>query len=296
MTYVLITPARNEADYIENTLKSVTTQTMPPKKWVIVSDGSTDDTEAIVERYAEKHAYIELVVRVAGTGRSFGSKVLAFNSGYERLEGEDYSFIGNLDADVSLDSDYFERLLQHFGERPRLGIAGGAIFESAGGEYRARSGNRIRSVAGAVQMFRRECFQEVDGYLPIETGGEDSLAGVMARMRGWEVESFPGLMVRHHRATSTALGSGRLSVSFRLGRGDYAFGNHPLYQLCKSVRRLLYRPTIIATSFHLAGYFWAALGNDKIAVPNDVYRYLRREQLARLREVPMRLRGSRRSL
>ncbi len=296
MRYVLVTPARNEADYIENTLKSVTAQTIPPKKWVIVSDASTDSTEAIVERYAKKYPYIELVVRVAGTGRDFGSKVFAFNAGYERLEGEDYSFIGNLDADVSLDPDYFERLLQHFVERPKLGIGGGAIFEAAGGEYRARSGNRIRSVAGAVQMFRRECFQEVGGYSPIATGGIDTVAVVTAQMLGWEAESFPELMVRHHRITSTALGSGSISVNFRVGRRDYALGNHPLYQLCKSVRRSLNRPMIIGSYFQLAGYFWAALGNDRIAVPDDVYHYVRREQLARLRKVPMLLRGSWRGL
>ena len=292
--YVLVTPARNEADYIESTLKSVVAQTIAPSKWVIVSDGSTDGTDGIVERYAKKHAYIEFVARVAGTGRDFGSKVFAFNAGFERLGGTDYSYIGNLDADISLDPDYFERLLQRFSERPRLGIGGGAIFESVGGEYRARCGNRIRSVAGAVQLFRKECFQEIGGYSPIETGGIDTLAEVTAAMLEWEVESFPDLMVRHHRTTSTALGSGSISVNLRAGRRDYALGNHPLYQLCKSFGRLSHRPIIIASYFQLVGYFWAALGNDRVAVPDDVYRYLRKEQLARLREVPMRLRGSRR--
>ncbi len=185
LRYVLVTPARNEADFIEGTLKSVVAQTIVPEKWVIVSDGSSDATEEIVESYAKKHAYIELVVRVAGTGRDFGSKVFAFNSGYERLGGTDYSYIGNLDADVSLEPDYFERLLQHFSERPKLGIGGGAIFEAVDGKFRARAGNRIRSVAGAVQLFRKECFQEIGGYSPIETGGIDTLAEVTARMLGW---------------------------------------------------------------------------------------------------------------
>ena len=294
--YVLITPARNEAEYIEGTLKSVVAQTVAPIKWIIVSDGSTDDTEAIVERYAKKHTYIELVVRVAGSGRNFGSKVFAFDSGYERLGDTKYSYIGNLDADVSLDPDYFERLLQHFSERPKLGIGGGAIFESIGGKYRARPGNRTRSVPGAVQLFHRECFEEIGGYSPIKTGGIDTLAEIKAGMLGWEVESFPDLIVRHHRITSTALGSGGMSVNLREGRSAYALGYHPVYQVCKSARRLFHRPIFLASFFQLAGYFRAALGSDRIAVPDDVYHYVRKEQMARLRKVPMLLRGSRKGL
>src|SRR5262245_15928650 len=123
-SYVLITPARNEARFIELTLKSMVAQTVPPLKWVIVSDGSTDGTEEIVSRYAAQHSWIELVRLPERKERNFAGKVLAFNAGRARLADVKYEVIGNLDGDVSFDADYFEFLIGKFSESPRLGVAG----------------------------------------------------------------------------------------------------------------------------------------------------------------------------
>src|ERR1700674_2023700 len=123
-TYVLITPARNEAAFIELTIKSVVGQTFRPAKWAIVSDGSTDGTDDIVNKYAAEHAWIELVRMPERKERNFAGKAYAFNAGYAKLKELDYDVIGNLDADITFDEEYFEFLIQKFAENPQLGVAG----------------------------------------------------------------------------------------------------------------------------------------------------------------------------
>src|SRR3989475_1809964 len=120
-TYVLITPARNEAKFIELTIKSVVGQTVRPAKWVIVSDGSTDGTDDIVRKYAAEHDWIELVRMPERKERHFAGKVHAFNAGYAKVKNLKYELIGSLDGDISFDQDYFAFLLDRFSEVPRLG-------------------------------------------------------------------------------------------------------------------------------------------------------------------------------
>src|SRR5882724_4865260 len=157
LSYVLITPARNEANYIELTLKSVVAQTTPPLRWVIVNDGSTDDTTAIVARYAAAHPWIELVHMPKRTERHFAGKAHAVNTGREKVAGLQFDVIGNLDADVSFDPDYFAFLMDRFARNPRLGVAGTA-FREGGLSYNYEFVG-IEHVAGMCQMFRRECFE-----------------------------------------------------------------------------------------------------------------------------------------
>src|SRR5688572_28425051 len=124
LRYVLITPARNEKAYIELTLKSVLSQTVPPLKWVIVSDGSTDGTDEIVMRYATQHDWIELVRMPERKERHFAGKVHAFNAGYARLKDLRYDAVGSLDADISFEPDYFAFLVGKLAENPKLGLVG----------------------------------------------------------------------------------------------------------------------------------------------------------------------------
>lgn len=170
--YVLITPALNEEKHIDKTIKAVLGQTILPAKWVIISDGSTDRTDEIVEHYSNKHEfiyYLRLDRDKAST--DFASKVNAFNKGYEKLKGIDYLYVGNVDADVSFDSGFFEDMLKEFKNNAKLGIAGGFIFEEDKGQLKSVHGNDIRLVSGQVQLFRRECYESIGGYQPITVGG-----------------------------------------------------------------------------------------------------------------------------
>ena len=129
LRYILITPARNEEAFIEKTIESVIHQTVPPLKWVIVDDGSTDRTRDIVNRYLARYSWIEVVQMTQRRDRSFAAKVLAFNAGYDKVKGLDYDIVGNLDADLSFDSDYCEFLLSKFREDDTLGVAGTVFKE-----------------------------------------------------------------------------------------------------------------------------------------------------------------------
>lgn len=175
-TYVLTTAAHNEEANIARTLESVTHQSVLPKRWVIVSDNSTDRTDKIVREYAQQHEFIELVRVTRPAGRNFAAKILALREGYKLLKDVEYAFIGNLDADISLDPSYFQQLLQRMNSTPSLGIAAGFVYEEVDGRFQNRRQNRIYSVPHGAQLVRRECFEAIGGYAVLKFGGEDTHA------------------------------------------------------------------------------------------------------------------------
>jgi glycosyltransferase involved in cell wall biosynthesis len=197
-SYVLVTAARNEEAYIENTIRSVIAQTILPEKWVIVSDGSTDHTDKIVKRYAMTHGFIFFMRKSADQERNYGNKARAFKLGYEQAINFEHDFVGNLDADVSFASTYYESVMSKFDINGRLGVAGGTRFDLRNGQFR-KIHPAQNSAGGPTQFFRRQCYQEIGGYLPLKFGGLDTVAETMARMSGWEVETFPDLEVFHYR-------------------------------------------------------------------------------------------------
>jgi biofilm PGA synthesis N-glycosyltransferase PgaC len=283
LDYVLITPAHNEGDHIELTVKSVIAQTVLPKKWIIVSDGSTDDTEAIVSRYLEGRPWIELVKLPPRKERHFAAKVQAFNAGYERVKGLEFDVIGNVDGDVSFGPDYFEYLLGKFAENPKLGVAGTHYVEGDFHSFRDSYIN-VQHVNGQVQMFRRACFEDIGGYVPIKGGGIDWVAVTTARMRGWTTQSFSGREFNHHRPMGTA-GTGVLGARFHYGKKDYFLGGHPLWQLCRGTFQLAKKPYIVGGLALLAGYFWCWIRRAPRPISKELMEFHRKEQMARLREL-----------
>ena len=221
MTYVLITPARNEADYIELTIQSMIAQTSLPLKWVIVSDGSTDGTDDIVKKYLQAYPWIELVRTPERKERHFAGKVMAFNAGYEKVKNLTYDIIGNLDADLSFEKDYFEFLLSKFVENPKLGVAGTPFVED-GKHYDFRFASTDH-VSGACQLFRKKCFEEIGGYIPIKGGGIDWTAVTTARMKGWQTRTFIEKTCIHHRKIGTG-DSSKLMAQFKYGQKNYYLG------------------------------------------------------------------------
>jgi poly-beta-1,6-N-acetyl-D-glucosamine synthase len=282
MKYVLITAARNEALYIRKTLESVVSQTILPVRWVIVSDASTDETDAIVRDFARRYQYIEFVRREPPEVRDFASQVYAQRFGWERLAGSDYDFIGMLDADISLPPDYYERVLHKFQANLRLGIAGGFIHEERGGAFRSRVANATYSVAGGIQLFRRECFDTVGGYIPLRWGGMDTVAEVIAQTRGWEVVAFPELPVFHHKpGESWTWSTCRRRICE--GRMDYSLALSPLIQALKCFRRIpVERPYLVGALLRLWGYYSSALRQEKRTVPLEVIEFLRNGHRRRL--------------
>lgn len=280
--YVLITAAYNEVAHIGATIEAVLAQSVTPLKWVIVSDGSTDNTDVIIKQYAEQCNFIEYIRREkTNTSPGFVSKVRAIHAGSKAISGASYRFVGILDADITFDSDYYERVINKLHEDKGLGIAGGFIYERQGDVFRSRPSNTRTSVAGAIQLFRRECYEAIGGHAPLPYGGEDWICEILARKNGWAVTAFPDIVAYHHKPSEARRGA--LKDAIRLGKMDYAVGSHPLFELVKCGRRVKESPFFLRALFRLLGFVWSAIKGDSIAVSAEVVDYLRREQMKRLR-------------
>jgi biofilm PGA synthesis N-glycosyltransferase PgaC len=282
LTYVLITPARNEADFIELTIQSMIAQTSLPLKWIIVSDGSTDSTDDIVKKYLQNNPWIELVRTPVRKERHFAGKVHAFNAGYERVKGLPYDIIGNLDADLSFEKDYFEYLLSKLADNPKLGVAGTPFVEdSKHYDFRFAS---TEHVSGACQLFRKACFEEIGGYIPIKGGGIDWTAVTTARMKGWITQTFIEKTCNHHRKIGTG-DNNRLMAQFKYGQKNYFLGGHPLWHLFRSIFQMTHKPYIVGGTLLLWGYVWAFISRTKRPISPELVRFYRTEQMQRLKNI-----------
>jgi glycosyltransferase involved in cell wall biosynthesis len=279
-SYVLITPAHNEAQFIELTIQSVVAQAVPPVKWVIVNDGSTDATESIVAKYAAVHPWIELVQLPERRERHFAGKAHAVNCGVKKLAGLQYDVVGNLDADVSFDQEYFAFLMSRFAENPKLGVAGTAFVEGDLSYNYDFVG--LEHVSGMCQMFRRECFEEIGGYPAIRSGGIDLIAVLSARAKGWETRTFVEKKFVHHRSQGGALHTG-LRERLHMGRKDYLLGNHPVWEFFRSFYQMQRKPYVIGGLLVLASYLWNCLRRGERSIPDELMALRRSEQLSRLK-------------
>jgi glycosyltransferase involved in cell wall biosynthesis len=281
--YVLITPARNEEAFIEKTIESVAKQTILPLKWVIVNDGSTDDTGNKVRRFLGKYPWIELIEFPVRKERNFAAKVFAFNAGQENVKNLDYEVIANLDADTSFDADHFEFLLNEFRKNPRLGVAG-TIFKEDGYSSETDSFEGENHVSGQCQLFRRQCFEEIGGYRPNKAGGIDWMAVTTARMMGWQTRSFREKWFFHHRKLGTAE-RGRLKSSFSYGEKDYYLGGHPVWEALRVAFRMTRKPYLIDGAALGSGFLWAFVSRQKRAVSKELMKFHRKEQMRKLKTI-----------
>jgi poly-beta-1,6-N-acetyl-D-glucosamine synthase len=281
--YILITPAHNEALLIGKTVKSVIAQTIQPKLWVIVNDASNDSTPDIIHAFSQQHNFIHLLNINRTAGRHFGNKVNAFNLGLAKVLPLKFDFIGNLDADVTFEPDYFENLLQRFEDDVKLGLAGGMVHTRTGTHYLCQ-GVALDSVCGSVQLFRRKCFEDVGGYRPFPNGGIDTAAEIVARMKGWKVRTVPELHVLEHRLTGSATASPFFS-RIKEGRRMYYLGYSPLFFLVRCIYRLAEKPMLIGSIAAIYGFVKSMILREPIALPSDVVAFLRSEQHAKLLNV-----------
>lgn len=283
LEYVLITPARNEAAFIEQTVRSVVAQTVLPLRWIIVSDGSTDGTDEIVERYLPGRPWLELLRLPPRAERDFAAKVRAFEAGYRRVRNLPFTVVGNIDADVSFPEDFMAFLLDKFESMPRLGVAGTHYVE---GDFHSFTDSyiNVHHVNGQIQLFRRTCFEEIGGYVPIRGGGIDWVAVTTARMKGWLTYSFGERTFRHHRKMGTAASS-ELGARFHYGRKDYFLGGHPLWELLRGGFQMARPPYVLGGLALLAGYVSCWISGRERVVSAELMRFHRAEQMGRLREL-----------
>ena len=220
---------------------------------------------------------MELVELPQRKDRSFSKKVHSFNAGYDKVKGVEYKIIGNLDADISFDKDYFEFLLGKFSEVPEIGVAGTGYTED--GRVAKYS---YKDVAGQCQIFKRECFEDIGGYFPSKYGGVDWIAVRTARMKGWKTRTFSEKSFVHHRLMGTAE-STQLQSKIHYGKKDYFLGNHPLWECFRVMYQMTQRPYVIGGLLLLCGYVWAFLVRMPRPISREVIDFNRKEQLERIK-------------
>lgn len=276
-SYVIVTPARDEEENIGAAIACVVAQTIRPSAWVIVDDGSTDRTAAVVGECAKGYPWIKLVSLGATGDRRPGSKIVdAFKHG-ERFLPADYDFIVKLDADVTMGSDYFERLLARFMEEAGLGIAGGYCGACIGGET-VLDETPPYHVRGATKIYRRECYSQIGGL--ISAMGWDTLDEMKAMMLGWKTRSFRDVVLLHHRLTGSA--TGLLRYAWMAGKSFWFMGYDPLYLLLSSLKRAFKKPILLFSLTIILGYLTAFLTNDPVIEDKDLIGFIRKFQRNRL--------------
>jgi poly-beta-1,6-N-acetyl-D-glucosamine synthase len=278
--YSLVTPVYNEEAQIGRTIDAVVKQSILPIEWIIVSDGSTDRTDEIIANASQEHPWIKLLRVEDNPGVGFARVVLNTEHGISELQNQSYKYLGLLDADVTFQQDYFEALLQRFDDDPNLGLAGGVVID-VGLPRDQFPLNRI-DVPGAVQFFRRTCFESLGGLIPIPEGGWDGMTCARARMNGYQTRLLTDLVVDHHKPRNISQG-GLLQRKYQMGVRDYAVGYHPLFEFLKCFSRITReRPFLFAVIAWGCGYTVASIQRRKRIVPDSLLKYLRREQLNRI--------------
>jgi biofilm PGA synthesis N-glycosyltransferase PgaC len=283
-SYVLISACRNEEAYLDGLLDAVAAQRVPPLCWVIVDDGSSDLTYERAMARSRSLSFLKVARMPGGRPRNFASQVFAAQHGYEQVRGLDFDFIGFLDADIRMDPGYYEGLLNRFAQEPRLGLAGGAVLDQYPTRVEdIRRGSEDFHVAGGVQFFRRECFEQIGGYVPIEGGGQDTIADVMAMMHGWRIRAFPELKALHLRPDGFTKDH-IWTKGMKWGRKFYLLGYHPFFYFCQCAKRMGRRPILIGSFFQFLGFLLASLRGGKKPVTAEFVTFLRTLQLERLRK------------
>jgi len=280
MKYVVITPVRNEADYVGATIEAMVHQTVLPSQWVVVDDGSTDGTPAILAAAAERYSWITVVRRGdRGFRKSGGGVVEAFDEGRAAVRTDDWEFLVKLDGDLTFEPDYFERCFRHFAADPALGIAGGVVHNREGGAWKIDSpGDPAFHVRGATKIYRRECWRAI---APLEARpGWDTIDEVRANMHGWTRRSLPDVSLFQQRPTGSVDGSWRNWV--KNGVANYVTGYHPLFMLGKCVKRIWGNPPLVPAVALWWGFCSGYIKRMPRMDDRDAIRYLRRQQVRRL--------------
>lgn len=313
MNYIIITPAYNEAKFIADMIDSVISQTRKPLLWVIVDDGSMDNTPEIIKRYATEHPWIRYVRRAKDPSQSYySSNVYAIFEGIKQLQmsearsqkseevgrienGElriengqeckqlDFQYLAILDADISLPPDYYEQILRRMPSDEKLGIASGVYIDRIGDNKFRKVLNDRRSTPKALMVFHRKCYQDIGGFIPMKYGGEDTVACFSARMKGWKVWSFPDIVAIHNKPVGMGHAKNILKIRFRQGIGEYFLATHPLFFLLKSMRRCVKeRPLLIGGLVRIAGFICGFFIKDKRQISDEIVKYIRKEQWYRI--------------
>lgn len=277
--YIIISPVKDEAAHIRQTIGSVLSQRVRPVHWLIVDDGSADGTDAIVRRETKGIDWIGLLKTGRREPRNTGAaEVAAFMAGYHFLAGQDFDYIVKLDGDLSFAPDYFQILLERFASNPALGIASGCYLEAGPTGWKPVAMPEYHA-AGASKVVRRQCFQDIGGF--IQRRGWDTVDEIRAWRHGWETCHFPDLAFLHLRGEGTGMGTIRTALMH--GEIYCNTGGSPGFFLLKTLRRCLFgRPLLLNGAALFLGYCRMVLRGRELLVTEEEAACYRRRLNARL--------------
>jgi biofilm PGA synthesis N-glycosyltransferase PgaC len=277
MSYLLISPCRDEAAHMRETLDSVVRQSLRPARWVIVDDGSTDETPRILAEYARRHDWIEIVTLGDRGRRSVGPGVIeAFYAGYRTIDPDDYQYLCKLDLDLRLPPRYFEILAARMAANPRIATCSGkAYVEERGRLVSERHGDDTS--LGMTKFYRVPCFKAIGGFERAVMW--DGIDCHRCRMKGWIACSWdePGLRFVHLRpmgSSQSSIYAGRM----RHGFGQYFMGTGLAYMTASAIRRLGEKPYVVGALAMLWGWIRSALAQAPRYEDAEFRRFLRRYQ------------------
>jgi len=278
---LIISPVKDEAQYLQRTVDSLVAQKHRISTWIIVNDGSKDDTGIIADRAALSHSWIHVLHRPYSTQRRVGPGVIeAFYAGLELADIDAYDYICKLDGDLEFGDRYFANLMERFALDPHLGTASGKAYIPVKGSYvYERTGDQFSH--GVAKLYRRDCFEQIGGF--VREVMWDGIDCHRCRMMGWKAESYldPELTIKHLRQ----MGSSHHSVYHgrrRWGRGQYFMGTHPLYMLGITGYRMMERPWVLGGLNILVGYCQAWIRGERQYDDGDFRRYLHQWQFKEL--------------
>jgi glycosyltransferase involved in cell wall biosynthesis len=280
--YILITAAKNEEKSLPCLIESIANQSIRPKVWTIVDDGSTDSTSEIIREAVEKHDWIKSI-QLGESIRSSKSYAYACKTGfdfgiaYSKKSSIQYEYIGLMDADMIPSTKFFEELIEEFERNPKLGIASGGVYYN-GGTLTHEKG-REDLPRGGMRLWRRKCFEETGGYLL--TSSPDSVANIKAKIKGWEIKQFKDIKAIQTRKTSTAEGFWKGYKA--KGVSSYFVNLNPILALLRGIGYLFEKPYYIGLAY-LWGYFGSFLRKQERIDDKEICEYYYKNKFQEVRQ------------
>lgn len=279
MNYYLVIPAHNEATLINLTLQSLVSQTVLPKKIVVVNDNSTDDTEAVVNAFAKAHPYISLVNKKSTAVHLPGSKVIqAFNTGFETLD-EEYDVIMKIDADLIFPTNYLETLTRHFTSDPEIGMVGGFCYIEKEGKWILENLTDKDHIRGALKAYRKETFKQIGGLKP--QMGWDTVDELLCKYYNWKVITDASLQVKHLKPTGANYNK---TARYKQGEAFYTLGYGFLITAIASAKLSFMKKKPLLFLDYIKGFFKAKSAGTALMVTKDQAEFIRKYRLKKMKE------------
>jgi glycosyltransferase involved in cell wall biosynthesis len=279
MNYYIVIPAHNEEAFIALTLNSLISQTVLPKKVVVVNDNSTDKTAEIVMAFAKENPFITLVNKTSEAIHLPGSKVIqAFHKGYETLD-EDYDVIVKLDADLILPNNYFESILNIFEKDPEIGMAGGFAYIEKNGQWILENLTDKDHIRGAFKAYRKECFQQIGNLKPAM--GWDTVDELLSKFYGWKVVTDASLIVKHLKPTGANYNK---TARYKQGEAFYTLGYGFLITSIASAKLAMMKKKPFLFLDYIKGFWKAKAAKTPLLVTAEQAKFIRSYRLKKMKE------------